>query len=147
MSHRARRITKAISDYDYDLYAKDDHGTIRIYRKCKELHKEKLTYDLDVLNIVRNDYLVMSLTDTWGVRGKAVDWGIEPILARIKALDLWNSDNLSSEFFKQEEKDELARGKAFRNNVESFLYDFKAGFAKATNDINTSNMSKLNKGV
>lgn len=142
MAHRAKRVTDAIQVHDDQLYAKDEGGAIRIYRRCKEYRPERLDFNTEVLNLVRNDHLVMSLTDTWGYRGKRVDWGIEPIMARLRALDLWNSENLSTAFFKQEEEDEKSRGKAFRNNVESFLYDFKGQFAKATDDINTSNLSK-----
>ena len=107
MSHTARRITDEIQRYDYKLYAKKDNdGVIRIYRKCKEYRSEQLTRDVSVLNLINNDHLVMSLTDTWGFRGKPVDWGVLPIMARLRAMDLWNSENLSSEFFKNEEKDE-----------------------------------------
>lgn len=142
MAHRAKRITDAIQALDYELYAKDDGVAIRIYRKCKELRSEALTPDVQVLNVVRNDHLVMSLTDTWGVKGKRVDWGIEPILARIKALDLWNSNNMATEFFAQEEQDAKSKERKLRNSTEDFLYDFKDQFAKATNDINTSGFSK-----
>lgn len=145
MSHRARRITDAIQTHDYELYAKDDGKAIRIYRKQKELRKESLTSEISVWNVVRNDHLVMSLTDNWGVHGNRVDWGVEPIMARLRALDLWNSDNAADQFFKNEEKHEASKSRAFRNNVESFLGDFKSQFAKSTNDINTSNMSKINK--
>jgi hypothetical protein len=143
MSHQARRITNEIQRYDYKLYAKKDNdGVIRIYRESKELRPEKLTGEIQVLNVVRNDHLVMSLTDTWGTRGKSVDWGVLPIMARLRAMDLWNSNNLATEVFKNEELDEKARGKALRNTVEDFLYDFKGQFARSTNDINTSSLSK-----
>lgn len=145
MSFRARRITKALQTYDYELYAKQDNEVIRVYRKCKELRIEHIDVNTPMLNMVRNDHLVMSLTDTWGTRGKPVDWGIEPIMARIKALDLWNSDNLSSKFFTDEEKEEESKMRDFRNSTESFLYDFKSQFARATNDVNTSSLSKFDK--
>lgn len=143
MSHRARRITDAIKGYDYKLYAKmDADGIIRIYRQCKELQKVQATSDVAVWNVIRNDHLVMSLTDTWGRNGKPVDWGILPIMARLRAMDLWNSENLATEFVKSEEKDEISRARAMRNSTEAFLYDFKDQFKKATSDINTSNLSK-----
>ena len=145
MTYRARRITKALQIYDYMLYAKEDNSAIRIYRKCTEFRLEQIDVNIPVWNMVRNDHLVMSLTDTWGVRGKPVDWGIEPIMARIKALDLWNNDNLSTQFFKDEEKDKESRERDFRNNTEAFLYDFRSQFAKATNDVNTSSLSKFDK--
>ena len=145
MTYRTRRITKALQTYDRFLYAKEDEKAIRIFRKCKEYRLEHIDVNTPVFNSIRNDYLVMSLTDTWGVKGKSVDWGIEPIMARIKALDLWNNDNLFSQFFKDEEKDKESRERDFRNNTESFLYDFRSQFAKATNDVNTSSLSKFDK--
>ena len=146
MSSRARQITAALKSYDYELYAKEDYnGVIRIYRKCKEMRSEWISYQVPLGVIVRNDHLVMSLTDTWGSRGQKVDWGILPIMARIKALDLWNSRNLSNEFFEQEEKDEISRERHMRNTTESFLYEFKDQFKKATNDINTSSLNKFDK--
>lgn len=146
--HRARKITNAIQSYDAELYAKDDGRAIRIYRKGKEYRQEQLTFQTSILNLVRNDHLVMSLTDTWGISGKRVDWGIEPIMARIRALDLWQNQNMANQFFEQEEKFEKSKEREFRNNVESFLYDFKSTFAKSMNDVNTSNLSKkINKRI
>lgn len=145
MSHRAHRISDAVQTYDYLLYAKADWDSIKIYRKCKEYRNDWLSFEVPLLVVQRNDHLVMSLTDTWGARGKKVDWGIEPIMARLKAMDLWNSHNVADEFFKNEEKHKKSKERDFRNNVESFLYDFKSQFQKATGDINTSSMSKFDK--
>lgn len=142
MSHRARRITDAVQTYDRLLYAKDDGRAIRIFRKGKAYRPEQLSYDVKVWNLISDDHLVMSMTDTWGVNGKRVDWGIEPIMARLRALDLWNSDNLANRFFEQEEIDQKSRERQMRNSTEAFLYDFKSQFARATNDVNTSNLSK-----
>lgn len=145
MVNRARRITAAVQTHDPLLYAKDDGKAIRIYRKQKEWRRESLNNYTPIWTFVRNDHLVMSLTDTWGVTGKPVDWGIEPVLARIKALDLWGNDNLANQFFVEEEKHEKSKERDFKNNVESFLYDFRSTFAKGTNDINTSLLSKIDK--
>jgi hypothetical protein len=142
---RCDEITRAIQGHDRDLYAKKVGSMIQIFRKCKEYRRETLDHGITLWNLIRNDWLVMSLTDTWGARGKPVEWGILPIMARIKALDLWNSDNVSKEFFEQEEKDEKSKERDFKNNVESFLYDFRSQFAKATNDINTSTLNKIDK--
>jgi len=145
MNYRARRLTHFLKTHDPELYARDDGQSIKVYRRCKEFRLESLGYETPVLNLVRNDHLVMSLTDTWGVKGKRVDWGIEPVMARIKALDLWNSNNLADQFFKEEEEHEKQKAKDFSNNVESFLYDFRSQFKKATSDINTSNLNKFDK--
>jgi hypothetical protein len=145
MSNRAKRITKAIKSIDAKLYAKHDGKCIRIFRESYEYRRELLNVNMHFWNIVRNDHLVMSLTDNWGVNGKPVDWGILPIMARLKALDLWNSDNLINQLWVDHEKHEKSKERSFRNNVESFLGDFRSTFAKATNDINTSSLAKTDK--
>ncbi len=87
--------------------------------------------------------LLMSLTDTWTASGKPVSWGIEVVLNRIKAHDLWRDDTFVERWIKDQDKIEQGREKDFRNNVESFLYDFRSQFHKATNEINTSNLNKV----
>ena len=143
MSYRAEVITRAVRGYDSKLYAKmDDDKVIRIYRKCKEFRQEWLSEGVPFLNVVRNDHLVMSLTDTWGRNGKSVEWGVLPIMARLEAMDLWKNENFATEFFKNEEADEKRRERKMKNSTEDFLYEFRDAFKNATNDINTSSLSK-----
>jgi len=142
---RADRITTEVRKYDSKLYAKKEDGVIHIYRKCKELRKEWLADGVPVLNVVENPYRVMSLTDTGNIRGKSVDWGIDPILAKLRAMDLWNS-GIGVEHFKEEhEKAEKSKERDFANSTEAFLYDMKSAFAKSVSDVNTSNLTKIDK--
>lgn len=74
-----------------------------------------------------------------------MNWGVEVIIARLKALDLWRNDKLAEELILGYEKDEQIKQKDFRNNVESFLKDFRRQFAKATDGINTACLSQTDK--
>lgn len=65
------------------------------------------------------------------------------MLARLQALDLWANGITADDVIEQHEKWEKSKEKDLRNNIESFLGDFRRQFAKATDGINTSNLKKL----
>jgi hypothetical protein len=88
-------------------------------------------------------HFVFSLTDTWTADGKPVPWGIDVVVNRLKAHDLWRDEDFVEKFFQSEEKREEGERRNFRNNVESFLYDFRRQFARATDGINTSSLEKI----
>lgn len=88
---------------------------------------------------------VMDLTDNWNIGGTPVEWGIEPILARLKAIDIASNPTLFEDMMKGYEKLAESKERDFTNNVESFLLDFRRQFAKTFNDINTSTMEKIDK--
>jgi hypothetical protein len=132
MSTRVKEVTQALKTHDSCLYAQETKlGRIDIMRKSK--------YGESPPN------LLMSLTDTWTAQGNPVPWGAEVILNRIKAHDLWRDDTFVERWIKDQEKAEASKQRAFRNNVESFLYDFRGQFHKATNEINTSLLNKVSR--
>lgn len=85
----------------------------------------------------------MSLTDTWKANGTPRNWGIDVVLNRVKANDLWNNPDFMNDFVKQNEAIEASKDRAFKNDVEAFLYDFRSEFHKATSDINTASLDKV----
>lgn len=142
---REQTITKALRRYDDKLCAaKDDFGVISLYRNST-------TYDIfdwegQKLYVSRPfRHYIMSLTHNWNIRGNPVDWGLEPIMARIKAMDLWQNDRMAIDLEAEHEKVDKSKERDFSNTVESFLYDFRSQFAKATDGINTSTLAKLDK--
>ena len=142
---RERTITKALKRYDEKLYAtKDKNGVITI-------HRASTTYDVfdwegGKLYVTRPfGHHIMSLTHNWQVTGTPVDWGLEPVLCRIKAMDLWNNDRVVEQLMADHEKVDKSKARDFSNTVESFLYDFRSQFAKATDGINTGTLAKLDK--
>lgn len=131
---RVNEITRAVKRYDSLLYAQETHrGRIDIYRKsqfgCNPPH------------------LVLSLTDTWSVHGTPREWGIEVILDRLRANDLWRDDSFVENFIKDQEKHAESKERARRNNLEGFLGEMHSSFKKHTGDINTALMDKKMGGL
>lgn len=127
---RVKEITRALRQHDDCLYAQNTHGNrIDIYRKNREA--------------IYPPHYLFSLTDDWQRTGKPVPWGIEPLMARIRAMDLWRDDTFVEKWIEADEKRKASEDRAFKNNVESFLYDFRRQFARATNDVNTSTLEKV----
>lgn len=132
---RAVTLTRHLKQYDRDLFA------------SLEVHPELSD---KVIYVCRHNaarphepYFIFALTDDWTAKGKPRDWGIEVVMNRIRAIDLWKNetvvDRLMKDYTKQAESDD----RAMRNSMESFLYEFRRDFAKATNHINTANLGKL----
>ena len=142
---RQRLITKAVQQYDKNLFCDVNYkGILCIYRKSK-------TYDLfDVdggkLFVTRPlKQYVCALTDTWNELGKPVDWGLLPIVNRLKAIDLASNPRLFEDLISSYEKAKESEERDFKNNVESFLLDFRKQFARSFNDVNTSTMEKIDR--
>lgn len=92
----------------------------------------------------RSDQLVLPITDNWTESGKPVDWGIEPIFWKIQQLDGYRDDGYE-EFVKQRERIKSNKERAHRNEIKALAYDCRREFAKATNEINTSTLDKVDK--
>lgn len=139
---RAERITAEIQSQDRLLYCeRDREGKLCIYRKSTRLEDYRLN-DGSLLRFARPaPHFVFALTHDWKTTGEPKDWGIEPIKARLKAIDLWQRD-LAEEIIQQEEKHLESVARDRRNSTESFLLDFRKQFAKTFDGINTSNMAK-----
>lgn len=124
--------TRVLKDYDSSLYAQETKlGRIDVYRKSR-------------LNDSPPHFL-FALTDNWKPEGTPTWYGSEVVLNRIKAHDLWRDDSFIENWIKEHEKIKASEKRAFKNSIESFLYDFRSEFQKATKDINTSNLKKLHR--
>lgn len=126
---KAKTLTVYLKRYDSELFAVcNKPPRIDVYRQ----NRDKLS----------PPHLIFSLTDTWTPEGTPVDWGVEPVIARLRAIDLWNSGITADQIIEEHQKAKESEAKDFRNNVESFLLDFRRQFAKATDGINTSLLAK-----
>ncbi len=122
--------TRVLRSYDSNLYAQETKpGSVDIYRQNRDSSAPP--------------HFRCSLSDTWQPQGKPLWYGQDVVLNRIKAHDLWRDDTFLENFFKETEKIEESKRNAFKNSVESFLYDFRRDFQKATDGIRTANMKKL----
>lgn len=141
MIERARRITRILqNEYDGALFAKYRYGRIDILRK----QFKYIPYDVDgstLLAPVKDDWFVMSLTDNWSMDGRSVEWGIEPILARLRSIDLHKRD-LADEVIRQKEKDLESKDRSLDNKLEAFWKDNRRLWAKNFERVNRSNLVK-----
>jgi len=137
---QAEALTLALKRYDKELYAKTVHsGVTCVFRKGYKLNDYE--YEGDTYRwLERDDALVCSLTDTWGLQGKPIPWGIEPVLAHIRAIDLFNRDDIFEQLMKDNEKVRESKERSFKTTTESFLLDFRDGFKKDFKDIRVANM-------
>lgn len=140
-SWREHQITRALQGYDTELYAQKGYeGRIDIFRKVYRYE----THDCGEFFLTRSveePYRVFSLTDTWTPWGNPVEWGIEPILARLRSIDLWKRD-VGSETIASNNKIKESKDRSRKNDLEAFLYDNKRVFQRAFNDVNTSSLDK-----
>lgn len=141
---RVERLTRELQKHDRELYANwIPDKCIAIYRKSKSYEAPQRLDDGSWLRVCRfAPHFVFALTDTWTMNGERVDWGIEPVMARIRAMDLWNRD-VAGDLIHQYKKDDESAERDGRNNIESFLYEFRGQFAKSFKDVNTSNLNKI----
>ncbi len=126
----AKALDRRVKDYDSALYIQESpNDRYDVLRRSKYGEAPP--------------HLIFSLTDTWQPTGRPVQWGSEVVINRIKAHDLWRDDQWIENYIKQEEKDKESKDRAMQNSIESFLYEFRRQFAKATDGINTSTLNKV----
>lgn len=127
---QVKRLTKALQAHDSLLFAQETRlGRYDVYRKssfsCNPPH------------------YIFSLTHDWSVGGTPVEWSVDIAVNRIKAHDLWRDESYIDEVFKQNQLAEDRRSRVLKNSIESFLYEFRSQFAKATDSVNTGTLKKL----
>lgn len=133
---RAQRLTQVLRHIDSGLYvAEAPSGGYAVYRKpdlnvasdygqsCAQINDEWLS-----------SKFVLALTDDWRPGGKPVDWGIEPLVQRLKSMDSWSRD-IYREVVKTRKEQEETRARSQRNERRAIAADLRPDFAKATNDI------------
>lgn len=145
MEAEARRITKRIREYyDKDLAAFVSDDKICVFRKTKRW----VTYSFNGFDFSyphpQWDY-IFALTDTWGLNGKPVLWGIDQIYEHLKEIDARDNPRLMEELEAKHDKAKELKDRRRRNNIEAFCRDWRRSFAKATDGINTSTLEKIDK--
>lgn len=142
---RVSILNNHLRDYDDKLYCRvGSTGAIDVMRRA---------YKFDIFTWNGGTYrhlrpisnFIFSLTDDWKPTGRAVDWGIDPLINRLKAMDLWNNPRFAEDLIQSYEKKEKAKDRDFKNSVESFFYDFRRQFARTFDDVNTSTLAKIDR--
>lgn len=145
MDARVKRITEELRHYDRDLYAtRITSGMIQVYRNKRRW--ETYEFEGQTLRVSRpNPLFIFALTDTWTLKGRPVEWGLEPIASKIREMDNWRDDSQFAEMVNRREKKKADQERAFKNDIRARAMDVRSDFAQATNDINTSTLEKVDR--
>lgn len=142
MDSRVRRITSELKKYDPMLYAeRDNRGCIHIYRQSFRWDQYSLE-DYLLLCQMPQPHLVTSLTDNWSASGKPVEWGLEPLMRKVRMSDLWHDDTQADKLIDQYEKADESKRRKFKNDAEGFFSDNHKHFQRTLGDINTANFKR-----
>jgi hypothetical protein len=138
MDERVRALTREVKKLDAKLYAyRASNGMIQIHREGDRL--EASDFNQSAPELARlNPQFILALTDTWTLQGQPVEWGLEPVLTRLREMDSWNSGFSYEAFTKERDRRNQDKERVKRNNIRAIASDLRKDFAKATNDINTS---------
>lgn len=146
MDAKLRQVSQLLKRYDSDLVPRRFmDGALGIMRKRRGYDFYRFA-DRSVLWFARDwEELVLPCTDNWVETGTPVDWGIEPIFWQIQKLDGWRDDGDYDRFCEDREQRKRNRDRAFRNEIRARAADLRRDFARATNDINTSTVEKIDR--
>jgi hypothetical protein len=62
---------------------------------------------------------------------------------KIREMDAWRDDSMLDQMRQERERSKENRAREKRNEMKARAYDMRRDFAKATNDINTSTVEKV----
>lgn len=145
MDQKLRQVTRLLKQYDSDLIAKRYlDGTLAILRKRRGYDFYRFS-DCVLWSSFDWEDLVLPITDNWIETGRPVDWGIEPILWQMQKIDGWRDDSDYDRFYQDRERRKANRARARRNEMRALAADCRREFARATNDINTSSLDRIDR--
>lgn len=145
MDMKLRQIAALLNRYDSDLFPKRYlDGSMGIMRKIRRYDFHRFDEYGFVLWFAKDiDDLILPITHNWLPEGTPVDWGIEPILSKIQETDAWRDDGEYERFCKKRAERKESKKKADKNEFRALAADCRKDFAKATNEINTSNLETV----
>ena len=136
---RAKRIETFLKRYDPKLFVECRDGKLCVFREGQRI--ESYEVEGKTIGFVRPaPYLIFALTKDWTLYTESVDWGIEPIMRKLKFGDLWNGRDVASEIIEQEEKRKESTNRTIDNHMEAYLKDIRREYARCTSDILTHNL-------
>lgn len=138
---RIERITKELRRHDRELFAMKQMGQVRVFRRVKRW--EMLNFEGNMIGFLKEDpHLVFALTHDWTVKGRPVEWGLLPIMKKIRECDLWGRDTLADELIASYEKASARQERHIKNEAEAFAGEFHSQFKKTFSDVNVSSLDK-----
>lgn len=144
MDSRESYLTRALKTHDRELLCKKDaFGQYRVYRKGTRWQH----FDIEGVTLsvpIKTDLFILALTDNWSTLGKPVEWGAEPLIQKIKESDFERDGILLADKLRKErDREEELRKRAQKHELEAYIKEWRPIFAKATSDINTASMNKI----
>jgi len=129
MAADVRSLNMALKRYDRSLFCRQESdGIIRVYQRPDK----------------GGEWLVCSLTDTWGSSGQKREWGVLPVIEHIKRGSLEYRDRMNSELDRERAVLEEAKDRKQKTLFEDMAHETHASFKEAFKDIRTCNMDKKN---
>lgn len=122
---REYRLTEIVKQYDPALFVKaDETGKMHLIRK--QTRFEPVEIDGMTVLFSRPDYQqVFSLTENWLPKGRAVDVGIEPLMARLREIDGHRSEEILDRVNHAYEQSAETRKRDLKNLTTDFAYEFR----------------------
>lgn len=140
-----RRLTSELRKHDKNLFIKTNRNGVRIVYEMGKI-VEYFDYEGMKLGVVRsNPKFVFALTDNWTINGRPVEWGLMPLLDKLRESDMALNHTLIQDLEKQDEEIEQSKKRDRMNQTEAFLYDFRNQFKKTFSDYNVSTLDKRDK--
>ncbi len=144
MSVFLHSYTKALKRYDSDLFAERTRdGAACVFRKIKRFVPVCEGEGFRLLNLQEDKQFVFALTDTWTLSGTPRDWGIDDVVGRIQQLDSWAHKDLLERLDAENEKVDESNKRSMKNEMEAFWSHEHSRFKKATGDVLTHSLSKV----
>lgn len=113
---------------------------IRILRKGDRLEASDFNQsEPEIADL--NPQLILSLTHDWKPSGQPVEWGIEPVLERLRSMDSWTDPSMFTRMVSKRERMESDKARSKSNEIRARASDMRQEFARATNDFNTAGMT------
>lgn len=141
---RLDRLNEVVKAYDSDLSViQEPGGMLQVHRTLSRVKGSQ--YGLKPANLDEyHPQFLFALTDTWTLFGQPVDWGIEPLMETLRSLDQWNAETFE-DMVKRRERNKADQERIRDNEFRARAADMRKDFARATNDINTSTLEKVDR--
>jgi hypothetical protein len=142
MDQKLRQINRALKGHDKRLFAvRASTGVVHVLRQADKWEAADALDERLAESRLKPQY-IMALTDNWTQTGNPVDWGIEPIMERIRSMDSWSrSEGILDGMIQKRQRQREDQKRALNNNLRARAADMRKDFARATNDIRFAGIS------
>lgn len=143
MDARVESLNQHLKSHDRALYAqRSSNGVIQVYRQGTRW--ESFGWGDGVMHYSRpSPHFILALTENWTLNTPGVDWGIEPVIWKLKEWDSWRDGGPLHFMRKERERAADIKERSLANEFRALAADSRRDFAKATNGINTSTLERV----